>query len=324
MLKKHNHFFIIFVYCLLAITACLPKVKPNYSIEPPADNNNYWFGTGEGYRMEEACGRALKRIASKISVVVSSKLKIGTRCMNDNCQQQFEENIMQSINDTYFPGYDVIKIDHLGNTTYVLIKVDKKKFLSFYQNKFLMKDKSILNMYNQLIDLHVLRILKRKQEWFSLLEEAKTMSLILSTFNVLEPYNIVINKHMQYKDKIDRKLNSATFFIQYNSYSRYVAEYMKELLTENNIQIVHSKTNNPFLSVMEIEGHVKQEKIEDEFLVRLSLDIQLKTKENVSIIQKNFQIPGVSLLGFDSALENASKLFYENVKTTGISDIFGF
>ena len=326
MLKKNNQYAIFFVYCLLTIASCVPpnvQNKPPIPNNPPPDNNNYWFGNGEGDNVEVACNIALKRIASKISVNVNAHFENVEKEDNGRFDTKTKSLLKVDIKDIHFPGYDIVSTNYSGNTTYVIIKVNKKKFLSSYQSEFSKMDSSINSFFEQMLHSHVIEIFKRKKEWLHQLKEAEMKAGILHTFGYPKPQNTFLSDHMRYNNTINRKLNSAKIFIHYNKHLNYVAEHIKNLMTETNIQIVDAKTNDDGLAVMVIDGKIKQEKFGEEYWAKLSINIRLKTTGNKTISQKNFDLPGVSTLGFDSAIKNASKAFYEQAKQKGILEILG-
>jgi len=325
MPKKKFIYYISFVYCLCIVSACIPP--PNHSSvkcpTPPSDNITYWFGASSGEDQEKACFNALRQIASKISVDVNASFK-SKQTENNNIPSYGVESILEvKTSDIHFPGYDIVKVVHFINTSCVLIKVDKKKFLKYYQDEFVQVDTLIKNKYNQMMNKYVFEILKSKDEWFSHLQKAKKMASILSSFGFDSPQKTVITKHLQYQNKMNIKLESANVFIQHIPPTQYIADYIKELLTQQNIQVVDSKTNDSSQAIMIIDGQIKQQNFGGEYLIKLSINISLKTILNRFISQKNYSVSGVSLIGFDAALQNASKTFHADAKAIGIIKFLG-
>jgi len=315
---------ISFFYCFIQITACVPQtVKKANCPRPPQDNMAYWYGSGRGSDINEARAVALQQIASKISVYVNSNFTSKQREFNRESSSEVESIINVKIKDIHFPGCDVVSEAHLNDACCVVVKVDKNKFLSDYQNKFDQVNISIENEYHQLNDSHVLEILKRKKKWELELEKAKNIAGILFTFDTKKPQNIVNTTHMNYQNGINAKVDSAKIYIQSGQHTQYIAEHIRELLTEKNIQIVKSKANDPCMAVMNIDGQIKQKQFGNEYIVRQSITISLRTYSNKLISQKNFTISGISLIGFDSALQKASQSFYVKAKSKGILQILG-
>jgi len=325
MYKKSFIIYCLLFFCFFQMIACVqsPHLKEVNCPTPPQDNATYWYGSGKGKDINDARNVALQQIASKISVFVNSTFTSKQKEINRKFSAQVESMINVEIKDIHFPGYHTVKTEHLNNQCCVLVKVDKKKFLSEYRNKFEQANISIENEYHQLNAKNVFDMLKRKKKWVSLLEEARNIAGILFTFDYKGPQNIVNTRHMAFQNEINAKLDSAKVFIQYVPHAKYIAEHIKELLTEKNIQIVNSKTNDPCMAVINIDGQIKQKKFENEFIIRQSFNICLKTYSNKLLSQKNYSVFGVSLIGFDSAMKKASQSFYNDAKADGIFQILG-
>jgi len=325
MRKNNIYQYIFFVFVIIMMTSCLPPSMNTHVNCPaaPPDNNTYWFESGEGHNVEEACNVALNQIAKTISAHIQSTFKSVQHENNSGGHSRVDSTIEVNVKDIHFPGYDIVQKKNFGSTSCAVIKVNKQKFLTYHQDEFNQLSKSIENLYHQINSKHVFEILKRKENWTSQLEKAKSIASMLSTFGYKKPQKIINTTHMQYNNSVTTKLDSAKVYIQHSPPAKYIAEHMKALLTENNVQIASSKSYSNSLAVLDIDGHVKKLRMGDEYLVKLSINIRLKTVSNQSIAQKNYNYSGISLIGFESALQNASQQFKTNAQSTGIYDTLG-
>jgi len=325
MLKK-NSILILFISCLLLILSCLPPgnhiySRPTWIAKPPMDNAEYWFGTGEGDAIEESISKALSQIASKISVHVNTKLEMWETQSNSKIISELKIKT----DDIHFSGYETIKTEYI-HRVFVIVRVNKEQFFKLYKIQYLQMDKSIKNSYNDMKSKHVLEILKLKKKFNNNLNEVISKANILYTFGYLSNYNVLDNEYFVYKNYIKSRLESPKIIIKHNNkkYEIGIADYIKELLTEENFQFIDSKTGNSDLTVLFIKGNnLIQERFGDEFLVKISINICLKTINNRTISEKNYKLPGYSLIGFDSAIQNAIQTFYDDAKNEGILKYLG-
>jgi len=328
MLKKKS-IIILFIYCLLLILSCVPVPSvdnpinsiPDWLRNPPMDNAEYWFGTGEGEAIEESISRALSQIASKISVHVNSILKI----RSDEKDTKLYSEIKIKPEDIHFPGYETIKTEYT-HKVFVIVRVKKEKLFKLFKIEYLQLAKSLKDSYNDMKSKHVLEILKLKKEFDNQCKKVMAKANILHIYKYLPDYNPIDNKYFVYKNYIKSRLESPKIIIKHNNkqFEKDIADCIKELLTKENFQFIDSKTGNSDLTVLFIKGNnLIQEQFGNEFLVKISINISLKTINNRTISEKNYKLPGYSLIGFDSAIQNAIQTFHDDAKNEGILKYLG-
>jgi len=314
-------FSFIFLFTINSCVTLNPPInRPDWSINPPPDTQDYWFDSGEGVSKDDAIAKALNRIASKICISIDSTLKVRQTEKNNRYNQEIEDLIKVEVEDITFKGYDVLQTTISNNIFFVLIKVDKQKYIKDETNALSQIYQSMRDLYDQIINKHALEVLKYKNDWNNTIELFNKKVSLLLGLNHSTPANI-LNTKRTYNKQIKAKLSSIEIFIQHDNHTQYISDGIKELLTNVSIPIVNSKSSNSI--IMLIHGGVKQEKFDQEFIIKLSINIRLKTPSNKTISEKNFSQSGTSLIGFDSALQNASRAFCNQAKEEGLLTLLG-
>jgi len=324
-------FYLLIVFFSIITYSCnhninqstIPQKIPEWYLNPSKDNDIFWFDSGQGIDKEKAVISALNNIASKISVTVNSDFHNVTKEINGIPDSFSESKIELSVNKTTFPGFEIVRIGQINNTTYVIVKVNKQKFIEAKNNDFNLKNNQINLLFNQIKKQHELDILKHKDDLKKQIEEAEPIAKILSTFNVKSPLKICISDYTNFINILNSKIASLNFCIYNDPQTKIIADHIKELLTNENIHIVNRISNNKKSAVIKLKGNIHKLILDGEYLVKLTTDIIVKTGSNRVISNKKHNTSGSSVINYDMAIKNASMAFYNKAKKDGILKILG-
>jgi len=315
---------------LLICNACVSPPKkfqeniiPNWYSSPIISNHQYWFDTGVGANKAEAIRKALSNIASKISVKVNSKFTDIIRERNGISDNFNESAVEVTVENIKLPGYDIQQIQESINKVYVLIRVSKQKFLNEKMNDFRIKDKAIQTSYFQLKTCHPIEIIKDKNKFNKLISQAMTTAIILSNLNKTYAIDKCLNEYMTYQKNIRSIISSLNIYIKSDTSSKLMASHIKELLTAENIHVVDQLKYSKNMSVIYLKGHQKKLKLSNEYLVKITMDIFVKTPSDRTISKIQHTFSGISIIGYEMAMQNAAKEFYIKAKKEGIYKTIG-
>jgi len=316
---------------LLLFNACVttpPRPQrnliPNWYSSPTTDTPNYWFDTGVGTNKNEAIRKALSNIASKISVKVNSKFIDILREHNGHSENFNESAVEVSVENIQLPGYEIQQIQESMDKVYVLLRVSKQKFLNEKKNDFRIKNKTIKNMYSQMKTGHPIEIIKGKNKFNKLVSQAMTTAIILSNFNERYAIDKCLNEYMAYQKNIQSIMTSLNICIKSDPHSRLIASHIKELLTAENIHVVDQLSNPKNAAIINLKGSQKKLNIDNEYLVKITVDIIVKSPSSKRIIsKKQHTFSGASIIDYRMAVQNAAKVFYNKSKSEGIYNTIG-
>jgi hypothetical protein len=296
---------------------------PKWYTTPVSDNQSYWFDSGVGMNKDEAIRKALSNIASKISVTVNSTFTDILR-ENRGISESFNESSVEvKTENIHFPGYEIQQIQESQNKVYVFIRVSKHQFINEKMNNFRIKNKAIQNMYSQMKTGHPLTTIKGKNKLNKLISQAMSTAVILSRFNETFAIDKCLKEYMTYQQNIRSILSSLNICIKSDAHSKPVASHIKELLTSENIHVVDQLSNPENAAVIYLKGHQKKMNLDNEYLVKITMDIFVKTLSNRTISNKQHTFSGASLIGYESAIQNAAQEFYMKSKREGIYKTLG-
>jgi hypothetical protein len=169
---------------------------------------NYLFayqGQGEGTTRQEAINIALNSVASQISTIVSSKLKITKESNSQGYNRDVEQVIYADINDIAFNNYEIIEEKRDKKKYLIILKVDEKRLADGYASRIGQKLKQIATELEQDSIFKCYLILK-KYSFSDLFSQTYIMWSIDSTSPYKEKYIEEINRLSRLKVEYQQKL----------------------------------------------------------------------------------------------------------------------
>ena len=85
------------------------------------------YGVGSGHNVAFAKRSALQDIASQISTTIQSESKLSTSSIAGDVSRSFLRQIDTHVQAMTFPGHQVARTAQRGETTYALVRVDRRK-----------------------------------------------------------------------------------------------------------------------------------------------------------------------------------------------------
>jgi len=299
------------------------QTMPKWYSSPVSDTQSDWIEAGVGINKDEAIRNALSNIASKISVTVNSNFTDILR-ENSGISESFNESFVEVTTESIqLPGYEIQKIQESMDKVYVLIRVSKHQFINDKINDFRIKNKAIQNMYSQMKTGHPLTAIKGKNKINKMISQAMSTAILLSRFNQSFAIDKCLKEYMTYQSKIQSILSSINIFIKSDTHSKLLASHIKELLTAENFHVVDQLSNSDNAAIIYLEGHHKKLNIDNEYLVKITMDILVKTPSNRTLSKKQHTFTGSSLIGYETAIQNAAQAFYIKSKREGIYKTLG-
>ena len=245
-------FSIIFAVFLLAGCLKLPETQtsqlPQWYINAPANSATYLYGVGEGNSLQSAKNSALNDMAGRLSVKVGSSLNQKTMTSTSNnalgqYQKEVTQNITIDTNKIDFSNAQVANSAVMGNSFFILMKVDRKELYTLKKQEF----ETMNNQINDVMELSnkqpLLEQIYTLENLQPTLLEAKNKAIILKALNNSFNETFFTQHYAKIETSIIPLKESIKIKIATNVQESFFANELIELLNKNGYKIVKEHEN---------------------------------------------------------------------------------
>jgi len=205
----HKHLFIIFFLSVLFINGCkLPQIakpadsqqteSPDWYLNPAMDDADYWYGLGSGDTTDRAVGHALADIASKLKISVKSEYHEKSTLLNKKYDINIQSTIDTTIDEIQFSGYEPVRTERHGGNYYVMVKVNKERFIADRTTTLNKLDAQIERIYAIGKNLSE----KEIESLLGKINEAIDLSMLISSIRRVPDVEKKFNKYVTYENSI--------------------------------------------------------------------------------------------------------------------------
>ncbi|MDD5717000.1 MAG: LPP20 family lipoprotein [Sulfuricurvum sp.] len=301
---------------------------PAWYLNPPSDDETYFYGVGEGETLRQAKDDALRDIASRLSITISSKVsKNSTQSTSGNSSlyhQDVKVNVESEIKKIVFNSFEVVSGAQNGTKPIVLIKVDKEKFFN-NQLEILDDIRSKLNhIQTESADRGILEQYAMFQELVPEADKAKTIVSVLSTYAIPFQRDGVQQELADFQHLRGGILSKIEFYITADNDSRYNADTLKEALGKEKIKIARFlNPKNSNVVILNLESETVNKQVYGFSMAVVRTAVTLKSNEGNILSSFVVESKGSSTLNAGAALKNAGANFKKEVMKKGVWGFLG-
>ncbi|MBU5614489.1 LPP20 family lipoprotein [Geomonas azotofigens] len=322
----------IFALCGITILLFCPVVLsnsvPKWFLSPPNNDAAYLYGSGHGATIEDATNEALNQIASKLSVTVGSTFEKTETVSSHNSIQSYDKNLSNNITTTVekikFNNYEIIKNSIEGKDVFVLVSVDKHKFVSEKIQDLQNADRFIKSTYELGAEKSIMEKVALYREITSKIAETYPLLGIIHT---LSPAFDVDSYYLKF-NKLSAEIKGTSSKLQvYLDYgqdsSELVAVVTKHL---NNAAIVVVPTydpNNKNLVTLNIRSSLKKLELYGAKVVKFNTDFEVKSTSDNTVAVAKIESKGSSAISFNEAYQAAAINLDKKIAERGIWAVLG-
>ncbi len=316
------------VLLLLGITLLGSEKLPAWYLNPPLDDNVFWFGVGEGSTLRQAKDSALADIAAKLSVTISSKVSKSSTQSTSGVSSVFHQdvkiNLESEVKKISFSSFETVDSVSSDSKTMVLVKVQKVKFFKD-QKQILMDSLTELDrIKSTAANKSILEQYQIFKNFSPEADKAKIIASVLSSFDVEYDRQLTSTKLSDYDDSIDDARSKIEFYINADRNSRYCADILKEALAKEKIKTTkYLNKNNRNLVVVDLDTDVTSREMYGSFMTKARTTVSLKSKDNSILSTFIVESKGSSSLDEAASLKNSSMDFKKQVAEKGVFDFLG-
>jgi hypothetical protein len=127
----------------ISLSACAADKMPAWMTEPPKDDAQSWFGTGEGPELETARRGALRAVAARLRSTITGQISNTVTETNGKVDRRALSAVSEDVLKTEFTRFEVVQTAKGGVGVFALVKVDKAAFIADTRNQLQVVDKPV-------------------------------------------------------------------------------------------------------------------------------------------------------------------------------------
>lgn len=321
-----------FIYFCFAFITLLEAKVPQWYLNPPIDNKEFYFSTGTGISIKEATDEALNQIASQINVTINSSFEKETISNEGNSGNSYDKSTRQKVASIVkgidFNNFTIIQKMTDEGEIYLLLQVDKQKLITEKLNKFKEYDTKINEINLSLDTQHPAIQIKNIIELKNLIVLAKkNLSLLLSISTDEESskkgyygkYTLFENRANEIFQNIRVILKTKNNDIQFGS------EVMQDSLAKLGLEVITDSEmkSNDNTVIINVSGDLSYKKSYGNFNHRMNIKFKIVDSQQ-TYLNTSRLIEGTGTYDYKSSFEELKLNLEKKIAEVGILKFIGF
>jgi len=303
------------------------KEMPSWYINPPANNEMFLYGMGEGMNIERATRNALDNMASRLSVTVESTYEVKTKIQKgytESFSQNSERNLKSEVSKIRISNYEVDKSEKMAPGHFiVLVKSDKEKFYNSLVKELDVKIKAIEEKRAGYQDANIIKKAYFYQDAVNETNSFMPTMLVLGTLSDSfddAKYLKAISRLNNESEAVKKAIN---FVLTSDKASINMAEAILVALTDSGFKVVSSKSKNKDTVFVKLTSRAEESQAMGFIVAKITTNIEVTTADGKTVGGNKLNINGQSPQSFELAKENGSKKLKSMIDKDGINTILG-
>jgi len=311
---------------VISLAACAADKLPQWMVSPPADDGQWWYGTGEGPDLEGARRNALRNVAAKlrstIAGQVSNTTSVSASGGKERVSIEAQNRVVETVAQTEFTKFEVAQSSKGGQGVYALVKVDRPAFIADTRNLLQVADKPVREAVGQMpaqstLDQFLgLRRLKKQ------LEDGLRLSMLLQGAGATEEGQAGVRRYSDLLQKSADLAYGLTFELRAQPADADVAGALAAFLSDNGMRASTSAT--PGAYPLTIQSDVRQDDLFGSKMMKVKVRLAVMDTQGRAAATREYDAPGSSRYDFKGAREDAVKKLVEQMRKLGPVAALGF
>jgi len=332
---KTTYFYTVVIVFGLIFSACgspQPVVKkeitslPEWYLNPPANSEQYLYGTGEGNDMDEARKKALETMVSQLGVSIASSYESTLKVHKKYAEYFTKETSFELTSEVakiHISNHEVVQGERLNYKQFiVLVRSDRSRF-SQALKKEVEHQLNTIEMEHEAIEQS--SVLSRHAFYGKSLQSLNALFSTVLVLDALAPtyddqiyFKTVEQLNTQYQALKERM----TFSLQGNADSKAFQDEIAVVLGSDNKRITKQRYDKDHIRIM-VRSQTNYARAHGFDIARTSLVIEIKDNQDKMIGGNRLNLVGHATQGKAVALDNAAKKLKDLVHEQGLQTVLG-
>lgn len=311
----------------LALSAFAADKLPGWMTNPPPDDAQSWFGTGEAPDIEGARRIALRNIAARLRSSIEGEIRNSTSVSSSGGKERVDIRALSAVTEqvvkTEFTRFEVVQSAKGGQGVYALVKVDRPAFVADTRSQLQTVDKAVreaetaLAMQPPLEQYITLKRLKPQ------IENGARLSLLLQGAGGAEEEGRAgARRYAGLLQATGDAASKITFELRAPPADADIAGAIAAYLAEQGMRAASGRT--PGANPLTIAADARQDELYGSKMVKMKVRLAVLDDQGRAAATREYEIPGSSRYDFKGAREDAVKKLADALRKGGALAAFGF
>ncbi len=310
----------------LSLPACAADKLPGWMTNPPQDDAQSWYGTGEGPDLEAARRLALRNVASKLRATIAGQVSNTTSVSSSGGKERVDVRALSAVTEevakTDFTRFEVAQSAKGGQGVYVLVKVDRPAFIADTRNQLQVVEKPVgeaeaaLPRLSTLDQFLSLRRLKKQ------IEDGARLSMLLQGAGAEDEGRAGVRRFGGLMLQSSELASKLTFELRAGAADADLATALAAFLSEQGMRSASGRT--PGASPLTISADARQDELFGSKMVKMKVRLAVLDDQGRAAATREYELPGSSRYDFKGAREDAVRKFVDQLRKAGPVAALGF
>ncbi|MBL8305883.1 MAG: LPP20 family lipoprotein [Rubrivivax sp.] len=310
----------------LSLPACAADKLPGWMTNPPQDDAQSWYGTGEGPDLEAARRLALRNVASKLRATIAGQVSNTTSVSSSGGKERVDVRALSAVTEevakTDFTRFEVAQSAKGGQGVYVLVKVDRPAFIADTRNQLQVVEKPVgeaeaaLPRLSTLDQFLSLRRLKKQ------IEDGARLSMLLQGAGAEDEGRAGVRRFGGLMLQSNELASKLTFELRAGPADADLATALAAFLSEQGMRSAAGRT--PGASPLTISADARQDELFGSKMVKMKVRLAVLDDQGRAAATREYELPGSSRYDFKGAREDAVRKFVDQLRKAGPVAALGF
>ncbi len=312
--------------CALALTmlltACsaLPtqRAAPEWVLNPPSDTATEFWGVGEGVDIDSATRAALRQIAARLRVSISSTVdnSLSVLQSSSGTSPSVQQSVIRSsqsrlqevVRETEFTGVSLQQRAPSNNGVHVLVRVDRRTFVRETRNRLEQQRQRVQQSLDGLDTMDALTQYRTLQAQLPDIERALAFAQLLRVADGSASDAAITNRLEETRRQAHTAASRLSVRLQHEAVDTDVAAMLSEALTSEGFRIASAEKS----PVMRITVLTRSEQLFDAWNCRMDVSLQWLNERGETVAARSHVANGI-------ALESARRARQDAIRRLGLA-----
>jgi hypothetical protein len=309
---------------LLGISACLVGVpaarsapaEPEWVLQPPPNTADWLWGIGEGPDLEEAKRVALKDVAARLRVSVSSTTDDRVTAYNGSVDRLSRTRIQQDVQKMEFTNAILDKTTPSPRGVYALFKIDRHAFVKDTRARFDAAARSVNDATRTLETQAPIEQYKSLQASLPDIRTALALGELLRGADPGFDGEAILAPMASLAGRASRASEDLVFAVEFKPADADVARVVTEFLNGNGMRVTQRREGTRSLAIA-ITTSARMQTFFNSKSVLLQVMLVVRDGQMRSLASKQYEVNGSSMSDYDAARESAVAQLAEALREAG-------
>ena len=293
---------------------------PDWVQKPPPDTSTLYYGVGEGPDLESARRTALRDVAAKLRVSVSSTVDSQVTVANEAAERFSRTRISEEVRKTTFSKHQLERSESSGGSVFALVSVDRALLVSETRHRLNEVARAVRQALSGARSAQGLDRLRLAGQARGQADDGNDLLSLLAAASPGFDRDAYARDFEMARSLHDETRQSLGFRLQHRPADEDVAGLLRQSLSESGLRVQDSGASTAIVSIT-VESH--EQTIYNSFIVRLKVNLSLRNERGGVFSQKEYAVEGSSASDRVLARQAAIRKLAAQFKAKGAAATIG-